>query len=736
MKLDVSKWKKIKFRFLAFGVTMSILPFLLLGYFQISTSNTDLNKAIQRHNMLVAQRTADDVAHLIEGMTGVLRAVARLEGPSILEGTGEEKKKLLLSVLKMSAYFEEASVFDRDYKEIARASSREVISQEDLRSSIDVNINKLVDEGIYISPVHLKSDGSPLVDMAVAIKNPTGNTVLGGIRVQVSLRSVMEKIISLHIGQGAYIFMVDGQGRLIGHEDFSQVLKDRPVTASAAVQDFLARIDTESLPVPNRYKSYTGQEVLGVFALVHGLEWGIVIEQTVEQAFLPIRLLIVKFLLATVFIIIIVTSISIFFALRFTRPIEVLEQGVQRVGGGDLNYHIPVEREDEIGQLVITFNRMTRELKKKTDRLNFEKERLNTIVNGIGVGLVVVDKQCRIHWMNPQVGKWNLAVKPGGCLFSTINHQEQSCAGCPVTVGEPSAGYGEEIQTWAVINGRKRNFRHRVYCIEHSNHEEPLFLEIIEDITEEKEMEEAMIQTDKLAAVGLLASGVAHELNNPLNTVSAYTEYLQEKLAANELCGVCHSGELGQYLEIIQKHISRCATTTRNLLNFSRHTEDRMEYIDMVSLMEDALALLKYQIQKKEIQVEKLYSPNLPLVKADFSNLQQAFLNLFSNAVDALDPGGILTVSVAPVEHTVEILISDNGHGIPREHLSRIFEPFFTTKPVGQGTGLGLSISYGIVTKLKGQIQVESLLEIGTSVTVRLPAAVNAERRYDGNGKG
>ncbi|MFZ5648216.1 MAG: ATP-binding protein [Bacillota bacterium] len=725
---------KIKFRFLAFGVTMSILPFLLLGYFQIKTSNADLQRAIQKHNMLVAQRTAEEAGRLMDSMTVILKAVVRLKEPGVLEETWEGNQKLLLSVLKMSPYFEEASILDMNFREIARASRHEVISPGDLRGKMELDIQKLLKEGIYISPVYLKSDGGPIVEMVAAFKSPAGDFILGGLRVQVSLRSVMDKITSLHIGRGAYIFMVDVQGRLIGHEDFSQVLKNRNVTGSASVRDFTAGVDSESLPVPNRYISYTGQEVLGVFAPVQGAGWGIIIEQAVDQAFDPIRLLIVKFLLATAVVIIIVTSISIFFALRFTQPIEVLERGVKRVGGGDLNYIIPVEREDEIGQLVITFNQMTRELKKKTDGLNFEKERLNTIVNGIGVGLVIVDINCRVQWSNPQVFKWNLIENTGECLYRAINHLDQPCAGCPVTGSDLLPGYGEEILTWAVISGRKRTFRHRVYRLEHAG-ENPLFLEIIEDITEEREIEEAMIQTDKLAAVGLLASSVAHEINNPLNTVAAYAGYMQEKLRINGLCAMCQSGELSQYLEIIQKHISRCATTTRNLLNFSRHTVDRVEEINITDLMEDTLVLLKYQLQKKEIRTVKSYSENIPLVKADFSNLQQAFLNLITNAVDALGQNGTLSVSVSASDSLVEVIICDNGHGISEKHISHIFEPFFTTKPVGQGTGLGLSISYGLITKVRGQIQVESREGAGTTVTVRLPAAATAKGEQAGDGQ-
>ncbi|KKM11601.1 hypothetical protein SY88_07890 [Clostridiales bacterium PH28_bin88] len=719
------RWRKIRFRLLAFGVTMSILPFLLLGYFQIRASKTDLQKAIQKHNMLVAHRTSEEVARLTENMTGILKTVARLEEPQALEGTWEENKSLLFSVLKMSPYFEEVSIFSQDGREMARVSRREVVAREDLKPRVEVDLNNLTKEGIYIGPVYLTADGSPVVDMAVAFENPAGNLLLGGLRAQVSLRSVMEKITSLHIGQGAYIFMVDGEGRLIGHEDFSQVLKHRQVTASAAVRAFLMGVDGDSLPVPNRYQSYTGQEVLGVFAPVQGVDWGVVIEQPLDQAFRPISLLVMKFLLATAMVIVVVTAISIYFGLRFTKPIEVLEQGVKRVGRGDLNYVIPVEIEDEIGRLVTTFNQMTKELKSKTDKLNFEKERLDTIVSGIGVGLILVDQVCRVHWANPHADKWQVNLGMGQQCYLAVNHQGHPCPGCPVTGGS-SDSFGEEILTWVMVEGKKRYFRHRVYYLAQAGPEEPRFLEIMEDITEEKEMEEAMLQTDKLAAVGLLASGVAHEINNPLGTVTAYTEYLQEKRRSNSLCQLCESGEFDQYLQIIQKQIGRCATITRNLLNFSRQTTDRIENININNLLEDALLLLKYQLDRKEIQVRKIYTENLPLVKGDYTNMQQAFLNLLTNAVDALSESGTLALSTSGRDGMVEVVINDNGHGISEEHLSRIFEPFFTTKPVGQGTGLGLSISYGIITKLQGQIQVASLEGQGSTVTVRLPAETTA----------
>lgn len=223
------------------------------------------------------------------------------------------------------------------------------------------------------------------------------------------------------------------------------------------------------------------------------------------------------------------------------------------------------------------------------------------------------------------------------------------------------------------------------------------------------ETQRKLIQSEKLASIGQLAAGVAHELNNPLANISLNAEMLMR---------TCKDEVSAKKLKVIEENIASAAKIVRDLLDFSRETKLELEYLDLNEVLEKTLESLKYEM--KGIRVIENLSP-LPRILGDRVRLRQVFTNLISNAIQAMEKGGILAVSTRASREYVEIKISDTGSGIPREHLSKIFDLFFTTKGVGKGTGLGLAISYSIVQKHKGLIEVESEVGKGTTFTVKLP---------------
>lgn len=701
---------------------MSILPFLLLGFVQIKTGKASLQTTIQKHNIDVAQRIAEDAANLVSNMYNILRTTETLNTASILTESWQDQQIVLSGVLKRSPYFKRITMFSADGTELIAVSREEVLTKEDAGSKSGINFQRLAQEDIYLSPVYFTANGTPTVDLSIPFRELTSNTIMGGLSAQVSLRSVMDKIATSHIGQGAYLFMTDRSGRLIAHEDFSQVLMNQSVLKSQIVKEFVNNTDNELVPKFGQYLSYTGKEVLGVSAPIRGVDWGVFIEQPIAKAFEPITASVLKLFLATVTVIIIVTTISIFFGIRFIRPLKALDQGVQRVRQGNFGFMIPeIKAEEEFKELVRTFNKMTGELKRKTDSLSSEKERLNTIVNGLGVGLLLVDETGKIHWSNPKIKEWQMNRSTDDYCYNIFNQQGKYCVDCPLNNTINNKGVGEDFLTNINIKGKKRYFKHAVYTLTTLNPGEPKYLEIIEDVTDQKELEESMIQTDKLAAVGLLASGVAHEINNPLATATAYAEYLQEKIRRGIISDLNKSEEFEKNLAMIQKHLGRCSSITQKLLNFSRQTNDVIEDIDIINLVEGTIQLISYQLGKKEIRVLRDFSRQRLWVRGDYNNLQQVLLNLLTNAMDSVKENGVINIATSLNIDMVEIFLKDNGCGISEEYMSRIFEPFYTTKPVGKGTGLGLSISYGIVTKMGGDIKIKSQEGKGTIVILRLP---------------
>jgi PAS domain S-box-containing protein len=235
----------------------------------------------------------------------------------------------------------------------------------------------------------------------------------------------------------------------------------------------------------------------------------------------------------------------------------------------------------------------------------------------------------------------------------------------------------------------------------------------IEDVTERVSLEEQLQQTDKLSSIGLLAAGVAHEVNTPLAGISSYSQMLMQQIPDTD--------PRRQLLEKIHRQTSRASSIVNNLLNFSRVSDKRHTPVDLNRVIDDTIQLLDAQLRNTEIEVSRRFDEALPLALGDAPKLQQVLMNLILNARDAMPQGGRLEISTEAREEAVVINVRDTGLGIAPEHMAKIYDPFFTTKQIGKGTGLGLAVSYGIVRDHGGHIDVESSLGEGTRFQITLP---------------
>ena len=247
--------------------------------------------------------------------------------------------------------------------------------------------------------------------------------------------------------------------------------------------------------------------------------------------------------------------------------------------------------------------------------------------------------------------------------------------------------------------------------------------ERIEERTKELEKTQSqLIQSAKMAAIGQLGAGVAHELNNPLGGILGYTQYLLGKVEKSNF-SVKDFKNCKKYLHHIEKEASRCKEIVENLLGFSRKPTFAKKSIDIKKVLQTTLSILEHQLYLKKTKVIYSFDSNLEKVPGDANQLQQVFTNLIINAQHAMPQGGTLTITAKNREgKDIEISFSDMGHGISKDNLDKIFEPFFTTKQNWKGTGLGLSISYEIIRKHQGTIEVKSDIGKGTTFIVILPA--------------
>jgi signal transduction histidine kinase len=241
-------------------------------------------------------------------------------------------------------------------------------------------------------------------------------------------------------------------------------------------------------------------------------------------------------------------------------------------------------------------------------------------------------------------------------------------------------------------------------------------LVIVEDISTRVQLEEQLQISEKMASIGLLAAGVAHEVNTPLTGISSFTQMLLESAQPDD--------PSTHVLEKIERQTFRAAKIVNGLLNLARPAQVDSGPCDINAVVNDVLSLLEHQFRTGSIQLRKELAAVPPVVQGIEHKLQQVFLNLFLNARDAMPKGGWLTIVTRSERAGAVVEVADTGSGIPAEQLSRIYDPFFTTKEIGKGTGLGLSITYGIVQEHGGSIACDSQVGQGTRFSIRLPLAV------------
>ena len=244
---------------------------------------------------------------------------------------------------------------------------------------------------------------------------------------------------------------------------------------------------------------------------------------------------------------------------------------------------------------------------------------------------------------------------------------------------------------------------------------------IFDDVTTREDLERRLVQADKLSSIGLLAAGVAHEVNTPLAVISTYAQMLAKQVAGDQ--------QQSALLEKIAKQTFRASEIVNSLLNFSRTSPRQFGEVDLGKVLRETMTLVEHQFTKTGIRVSLEIREPLPSIRGNAGQLQQVFLNLFLNARDAMERDGALVVKAWGGGSGVEVEVADTGPGIAAEHLPRIYDPFFTTKAGRKGTGLGLSITYGIVRDHGGMIEVESRPGEGAKFRLEFPVlrkAVNA----------
>lgn len=370
------------------------------------------------------------------------------------------------------------------------------------------------------------------------------------------------------------------------------------------------------------------------------------------------------------------------------------------------NKHILTERERaELSESIrnITENlRLSRqELARALDELSYLKEFSENIIESAPVGIITIDNSFYVRYWNRQmealtgisrkraINSHLTSLIPWLDLSTIDRHMESER-----TIESPS---------------------HQIFRINISPFKDPSggHVIIFEDITEKKRMEEQLLQTSKLASIGKLTAGISHEIGNPLASISSLVQELLTEDRTDEKF-------VEESLKTINNHIERIAKIVRSLSDFARISSSEKKVSNLEDILQRTVNLVKYDKRFKNIKLN-IETERLPELYLNPDQIQQVFLNLFLNSMDAMPEGGIINISMKKKDSSVELIFSDTGTGIDEEIIDRIFDPFFTTKPSGKGTGLGLSICYGIIKDHNGSITVKSRKGKGTVFTIVLP---------------
>ena len=405
---------------------------------------------------------------------------------------------------------------------------------------------------------------------------------------------------------------------------------------------------------------------------------------------------------------------------------------VEALKAGVYDYLIKDPADGHLDLLPVVLQGVVRKHAEHTARQQAEveirrsKTMLQAVFDGISDPLIMLDSDLVVKRLNRsaalyyQVDFKDVIGKPCHVAFRGEAKPCEGCAIPPAVSGGRSVtlerrGFADPARLEQVV----------IYPVRQENSQEGAAIVRISDITDVRVMEVQLMRTEKLASIGRLAAGVAHEINNPLAVINEEAGYMQDLFSIKKRDGEEH--DMMEHVDSILESVERCGEITKQLLGFARHFEVDGQPIKVKEVILDVISFQKKEAEYRDIKIRVEVPEGIPDITTDRGKFQQIFMNLVNNAFQAMDRGGSLDISASmdkPEE--VTIVVSDTGCGMPQENLNKIFEPFFTTKG-HKGTGLGLSITYGLVRKLGGKISVQSELGAGTRFTIVLPIKFEGE---------
>ena len=577
----------------------------------------------------------------------------------------------------------------------------------------------------------------PTYEISVDEQHPTPSGAFSGVLVfYIDAHFLASKFTQeIKSGKTGYAWIMDNQGIFLAHPERDFIGKN----AFIVRKERMPAISFDAINEIQREKMLTGQEGFGTY--ISGWHRGLAGEITKLIAYAPVRLAgerpLANDQYPTWSVAVVAPASEVEGVIHSVYQRQFLLQviiGFFVLLGTIFMLNFRYERQFSIS--------LQEEVERKRKELQKSEERYKALVENAADLIYTVDESGRILSLNRYAARYFAQAQ--GLPPSTAEQIDpQIFVGKTLAevMSPKSADFHlewlQEIKQTGrirskrhqvIIGGRERWFSTSIVGLKDETGQIFAFEIISRDVTGRKQMEDRLVNMEKLASIGTLAAGVAHEINNPIAVILGFTEILLEQTADRP--------EIQENLKIIEEEGLKCKKIVENLMTFARSPERVESSTDIHTTLEKMLAVIKNTLLTKKIRLETDLVPDLPQVKGDPRELQQVFINLINNAIAAMKNGGTLKVRdyLTPDGKNVAVEFTDTGCGIARENQPKIFDPFFTTKTVGEGTGLGLSMSYGIIKKLGGEITFVSYPEAeypdshGTTFTVLLPLATEEEK--------
>ena len=350
-------------------------------------------------------------------------------------------------------------------------------------------------------------------------------------------------------------------------------------------------------------------------------------------------------------------------------------------------------------------------------RLLREKGFMETVFNTIKEGVIVIDRQLKIHYFNAAAR--NLLGLQDDFTGHRIDRYLREVQWHRIMTADAAEWQRISLQEIEVFYPVHRYLSFYLVPLQGGDTASPipLIVLILHDVTGQYQDAQKTIESQKVQAITMLAAGVAHEIGNPLNSLTIHLQLLQRRL--NQCVAPADAQEANELLEVASQEVTRLDSIINNFLRAIRPVEPHLERLQVQAVLTEVLGFMHQEIEDRNVLVETSLPENMPLVMGDSGQLKQAFYNIVKNAIQAMPEGGLLRIGGETRENFLEIRFADTGKGIPSEHFPRIMEPYFTTRP--DGTGLGLMIVDRIIRSHGGELGIDSIPGSGTVFTIRLP---------------